>query len=71
MKSIAQIHQQTLDLAARLFDRKYTLDRTVNMVYRAHNRYLKNIAALNGVTSVSSLTSIQWMKPYPKSVYAN
>ena len=68
-KSIATIHQQTLDLLSALGRRTATTDAIVEHVIRTHNRYLARICRAFGATHISVLTARQLRKPVGHAVY--
>lgn len=69
-KSLAQIHQQTLDIFCRLDARKHTLTTTIDKLTQIHNHYAENIAAYFGIISAAYLTVPQWNRPFPRNIYA-
>lgn len=70
-KSIATIHQQTLDLLSALSRRTATTDAIVDHVIRTHNRYLDRICRAFGATHISVLTARQLRKPVVHAVYTS
>lgn len=68
-KSIAAIHQQTLDLLSALSRRTATTDAIVEHVIRTHNHYLDRIRRAFGATHISVLTARQLRKPVDHAVY--
>lgn len=68
-KSIATIHQQTLELLSALGRRPATTDAIVEHVIRTHNRYLDRICRALGATHISVLTARQLRKPVGHAVY--
>lgn len=68
-KSIATIHQQTLDLLSAFGRRAATTDAIVEHVIRTHNRYIDRIRRAFGATHISVLTARQLRKPVDHAVY--
>lgn len=59
MKSIARIHQQTLDILARMSRRPHTTRESMDKVIRIHNGYLRAAAGCFGHLECATLTPSQ------------
>lgn len=70
LKSLAQIHQQTLDILSRLSVRPHTTSAHMDRIVRIHNRYIENACRLFGVLDASQLTADEFNSGLPRCVYA-
>lgn len=69
-KTIAQIHQQTIDILNRMHSRKCTLPMSLDKVVEIHNRYFDNIAKAFNATGADFFGLSQWTEPVPTIIYA-
>lgn len=69
-KSIAEIHQQTLDIIARLGMRRHTSSESFLSIMEIHNRYIRNICDYFGVNHPSVLSDTELALPIPATTYA-
>ncbi len=70
MKSMSNIHQQTLNILVRMSSRRHSSPEAMDAVVEIHNRYLANICRHFGVPDVSRLSLAQANTMLPCRVYA-
>lgn len=69
MKTFAAIHQQTLDIIARLGRRPHTGTEAFERVIHIHNTYAANICALAGVAHLWQLGTEALTRPLTRTAY--
>lgn len=69
MKTLAQIHQQALDLISRTSLRRHADTSQFDRIVAIHNRYIRNICSIFGAADASRLTRGQWNTPLSRPAY--